>query len=54
LYGAVRIKVARRGTTVMNAQPEFVDCAARASEHGVATKDVHAATLKAWLDRSRS
>jgi uncharacterized protein (TIGR00299 family) protein len=54
LYGAVRIKVARRGTTVMNAQPEFDDCAARASEHGVATKDVHAATLKAWLDRSRS
>jgi pyridinium-3,5-bisthiocarboxylic acid mononucleotide nickel chelatase len=51
-YGAVRIKVARRGSTVMNAQPEFDDCASRATEHGVATKDVHAAALKAWLDRS--
>jgi uncharacterized protein (TIGR00299 family) protein len=53
-YGSVRIKVARRGSTVMNAQPEFDDCTARATEHGVATKDVHAAALKAWLDRSRS
>ncbi len=53
-YGAVRVKVARRGATVMNAQPEFDDCAARATEHGVATKDVHAAALKAWLDRSPS
>jgi pyridinium-3,5-bisthiocarboxylic acid mononucleotide nickel chelatase len=51
-YGAVRVKVARRGSTVMNAQPEFDDCASRAAEHGVATKDVHAAALKAWLDRS--
>ncbi len=53
-YGSVRIKVARRGATVMNAQPEFDDCTARATEHGVATKDVHAAALKAWLDRSRT
>ena len=53
-YGAVRVKIARRGSAVMNAQPEFDDCAARADEHGVATKDVHAAALKAWLDRSRS
>jgi uncharacterized protein (TIGR00299 family) protein len=51
-YGPVRLKVARRGQKVMNAQPEFDDCAARAREHGVATKDVHAAALKAWLDRS--
>jgi uncharacterized protein (DUF111 family) len=36
----------------MNAQPEFDDCTSRAVEHGVATKDVHAAALKAWLDRS--
>ena len=49
-YGAVSIKVARRHGAVMNGQPEFDDCAARAREHGVATKDVHAAALKAWLD----
>jgi pyridinium-3,5-bisthiocarboxylic acid mononucleotide nickel chelatase len=53
-YGTVRVKVARRGSAVMNAQPEFDDCAARASEHGVATKDVQAAALKAWLDRPPS
>ena len=34
----------------MNGQPEFDDCAARATEHGVATKDVHAAAMKAWLE----
>jgi uncharacterized protein (DUF111 family) len=50
VFGAVRVKVARRGGAVSNAQPEFEDCAARAREHGVATKDVHAAAMKAWLD----
>ena len=50
-YGAVSIKVARRHGVVMNGQPEFDECAARAREHGVATKDVHAAAMKAWLDR---
>jgi hypothetical protein len=50
-FGAVRIKVARRGGEVSNAQPEFDDCAALARERGVATKDVHAAALRAWLER---
>ena len=50
----VRIKVARRHGVVMNGQPEFDDCAARASEHGVATKDVHAAAMKAWLEHAPS
>ena len=49
-YGDVRIKVARRDGVVMNGQPEFDDCAARAKEHGVATKDVHAAAMKSWLE----
>ena len=52
-FGTVRVKVARRHGAVMNAQPEFDDCAARAREHGVATKDVHAAAMKAWLERAR-
>ncbi len=52
-YGRVRIKVARRHGAVMNGQPEFDDCAARAKQHGVATKDVHASAMKAWID-SRS
>jgi pyridinium-3,5-bisthiocarboxylic acid mononucleotide nickel chelatase len=49
-YGDVRIKVARRNGVVMNGQPEFDDCAARARQHGVATKDVHAAAMKAWIE----
>jgi uncharacterized protein (TIGR00299 family) protein len=53
-YGQVRVKVARRDGAVMNVQPEFDDCAARAREHGVATKDVHAAALRAWLDANGS
>ncbi len=54
-YGDVRIKVARRDGVVMNAQPEFDDCADRAKVHGVATKDVHASAMKAWIEhRSRS
>jgi uncharacterized protein (DUF111 family) len=52
-YGEVRIKVARRQGVVMNGQPEFDDCAARAKAHGVATKDVHASAMKAWIE-SRS
>ena len=47
----MRVKVARRGAEIMNAQPEFDDCARLAREHGVATKDVQAAAVKAWLDR---
>jgi uncharacterized protein (DUF111 family) len=50
-YGDVRVKVARRNGVVMNAQPEFDDCALRAREHQVATKDVHAAAMSAWLKR---
>jgi uncharacterized protein (TIGR00299 family) protein len=50
-FGVVRMKVASRGGVLMNAQPEFDDCAARAREHGVATKDVHTAAMSAWLAR---
>jgi pyridinium-3,5-bisthiocarboxylic acid mononucleotide nickel chelatase len=49
-YGTVRIKVARRAGVVMNAAPEFDDCAARAAECGVPIKDVQAAAVRAYLD----
>ena len=52
-WGDVRVKVARRGTVVLNAQPEFDDVAALAAAHGVAIKDVHAHANKAWLERSQ-
>lgn len=49
-FGDVRIKIARRGTEVVNASPEFDDCVRLASAAGRAVKDVHAAAVKAFLD----
>jgi uncharacterized protein (TIGR00299 family) protein len=50
-FGAIRIKIARRGDTIANAQPEFDDCAKLAQALGVPIKDVHAAALRAWLEQ---
>jgi uncharacterized protein (TIGR00299 family) protein len=50
-YGAVGIKVARRDGEVLNASPEFDDCARLAAEKGVPVKDVQAAASKAYLER---
>ena len=47
-FGPVRIKLARRGTVVMNAAPEYEDCAARAAERKVAVRQVHAAAVQAF------
>lgn len=52
--GAVRIKVARRHGRVLNASPEFDDCARIARERGVPLKDVQAAATKAYLDSCAS
>jgi uncharacterized protein (TIGR00299 family) protein len=49
--GAVRMKLARRDGIVLNAAPEFEDCARLARERGLPVKDVQAAATKAWLDR---
>jgi hypothetical protein len=49
-FGPVRIKVARRGPALMNAAPEYDDCAARAAEKKVAVREVHAAAQQAYLD----
>jgi hypothetical protein len=48
-FGPVRIKIARRGSAVMNAAPEYEDCAARATERAVAVRDVHAAAVQAYV-----
>jgi uncharacterized protein (TIGR00299 family) protein len=47
-YGAVRVKVARRGDAVVGAQPEYEDCLARAKERGVPVKEVLAAAQGAF------
>ena len=49
-FGAVRVKLARRGTEVVNAAPEYEDCAARAAERNVAVREVHAAAIHAYLE----
>jgi pyridinium-3,5-bisthiocarboxylic acid mononucleotide nickel chelatase len=50
--GPIRFKVATRDGRVLNASPEFEDCARLAAEHGIAIKDVQAIATKAWLDSS--
>ncbi|MBS2023876.1 MAG: nickel pincer cofactor biosynthesis protein LarC [Deltaproteobacteria bacterium] len=47
-YGAVRIKLGLREGAVLNAAPEFDDCAHAAEVHGVAVREVQAAALAAY------
>ena len=47
--GAVRVKVARRDGRVLNASPEFEDCARIARQHNVPVKEVQALATKAFL-----
>lgn len=48
-YGPVRFKVARRGQAIMNAAPEFDDCARLAAEHQCPAKKVQAEAVRAYL-----
>jgi uncharacterized protein (TIGR00299 family) protein len=50
-FGPVTVKVARRNGEIVNASPEFEDCARIAAERGRPVKDVQAAAMKAFLDR---
>ena len=47
--GAVRMKVARQDGRVVNASPEFDDCARLARERNVPVKEVQALAIKAFL-----
>lgn len=49
--GAIRFKVATRDGRVLNAAPEFDDCARVAAERHVPVKEVQAVAMKAWMDR---
>jgi uncharacterized protein (TIGR00299 family) protein len=46
--GPVRFKVASRDGRVLNAQPEFEDCAALAAKHNRSVKDVQAIAIRAF------
>jgi uncharacterized protein (TIGR00299 family) protein len=52
--GLVRVKVAGRGSEVLNAAPEFDDCLHVAEATGRPVKMIQAEALKAWLDRQSS
>lgn len=52
--GPVRIKIARRQGVVVNAAPEFEDCAGLARQHGLPLKQVQAIALAAWRERSET
>jgi pyridinium-3,5-bisthiocarboxylic acid mononucleotide nickel chelatase len=52
--GPIRFKIATRDGRVLNASPEFDDCARAAAAHGVPIKDVQAIAMKAWLDTANS
>jgi uncharacterized protein (DUF111 family) len=47
-YGTVRVKLASLDGRVVNAQPEYDDCLARALERGVPVKEVLAEAASAW------
>jgi uncharacterized protein (TIGR00299 family) protein len=47
--GPVRVKVARRDGRILNASPEFDDCARIARERDVPVKEVQALAIKAFL-----
>jgi uncharacterized protein (TIGR00299 family) protein len=49
--GVIRFKVAKRDGRVLNASPEFDDCARSAAARGIPIKEVQAIATKAWLDR---
>jgi len=52
-FGPITMKIARRNGEILNASPEFEDCARVAAERERPVKDVQAAALKAFLDRRR-
>jgi uncharacterized protein (DUF111 family) len=49
--GEVRFKVARRDGRVVNAVPEFDDCARLAAAAGVSVKEVQAIAIRAYGTR---
>jgi pyridinium-3,5-bisthiocarboxylic acid mononucleotide nickel chelatase len=48
--GPIRFKLASRAGRIVNASPEFDDCARAATEHRLPIKEVQALAMKAWLD----
>jgi uncharacterized protein (TIGR00299 family) protein len=47
-FGAIRVKVARKGDTVVNIAPEYEDCKNAAASHDVTISQVYAEVQRAW------
>jgi uncharacterized protein (DUF111 family) len=47
--GPIRFKVATRDGRLLNAAPEFEDCARAAAGRGLSIKDVQAMAISAWV-----
>lgn len=50
-FGPIRVKVGRRGGQVVQAAPEFDDCAAAARENRVPLRTVQDAALRVWTEQ---
>jgi pyridinium-3,5-bisthiocarboxylic acid mononucleotide nickel chelatase len=53
-YGPVQVKVARQGTTIINVQPEFEDCAQLARQHQLPWSEIHQLALCAWYSQNQN
>jgi len=49
--GPIRFKVSSRDGRILNASPEFEDCARAAADRGLPIKEVQAQAMSAWIDR---
>jgi uncharacterized protein (TIGR00299 family) protein len=49
--GPIRFKVSAREGRIVNASPEFEDCARAAAERGLPIKEVQAQAIRAWMER---
>ncbi|MCG3129143.1 MAG: Pyridinium-3,5-bisthiocarboxylic acid mononucleotide nickel insertion protein [Phycisphaerae bacterium] len=47
-FGDVRVKIGRQGGRIVQAWPEFDDCAVAAERHGVPLRDVQSEALAVW------
>jgi uncharacterized protein (DUF111 family) len=53
-HGKIRVKVGTREGTILQAWPEYEDCAAAARRADVTLRDVQTAALEAWRRRART
>ncbi|MGD2176447.1 MAG: DUF111 family protein [Anaerolineae bacterium] len=53
-YGPVRVKVARRGDTVLDIAPEHRECQRIAEERGIPLKGIHQAALAAARTQTKA